>query len=110
MNCNAVGDNEVEDSSKNKDLQKKQEKKVRKNVVKKTIQVEKAMSDNEDDNTNRNKELPKKSRKKVATKNVVEQTVEMQKSIKSELLYACDMEECDLKCIRLYADVYRDEL
>ncbi|GKB46289.1 hypothetical protein Tco_0897042 [Tanacetum coccineum] len=68
------------------------------------------MSDNEDDNTNRNKELLKISRKKVATKNVVEQTVEMQKSIKSELLYACDMEECDLKCIRLYADVYRDEL
>ncbi|GKB58830.1 hypothetical protein Tco_0915016 [Tanacetum coccineum] len=68
------------------------------------------MSDNEDDNTNRNKELPKKSRKKVATKNVVEQTVEMKKLIKSELLYACDVEECDLKCIRLYADVYRDEL
>ncbi|GKB67128.1 hypothetical protein Tco_0928540 [Tanacetum coccineum] len=39
------------------------------------------MSDNEEDNTNSNKELPKKTRKNVASKNVVEQNVEMEKSI-----------------------------
>ncbi|GKD44692.1 hypothetical protein Tco_1269337 [Tanacetum coccineum] len=39
------------------------------------------MSDHEEDNTNSNKELPKKTRKKVASKNVVEQNVEMEKSI-----------------------------
>ncbi|GJY81144.1 hypothetical protein Tco_0493895, partial [Tanacetum coccineum] len=37
--------------------------------------------DNEVDNTNRNKDLPKITRKKVATKNVVEQTIEMEKLV-----------------------------